>query len=705
MSDAFSQRLAAALSARGMAQGTLATACGVSAQAVSSWVRGQMPRPAKLVQIAQTLGVSVDYLATGTGGIPVDIDALRATYRESLSVFARPAPFDGGREYGNTAEHAFQLDLRILGREVGQNSGDEEVEGAGGVDMRFTVIELTDAVFDSFVGSGWWNRYRQHLEASALGGLKAARQIKQSIERLDRDRRLVLLRVDDYGANGLTGNEYESGRFTAVMRNQLDSQKSEAGGGSYGLGKNAMWGCSEFSLVFANSRLSVPENGHTEDRFFGRGQLPAHTLEGVDYAGPIWIGEPDPDRANPVPGMPPTVRSIFENPVLAKDFFLDRGDERSGSSFLIVGFFDPSGAANGLGEMAAQLANSMSENFWAAMTARPDRPAKLRVEIRVQQNQTVTSTVTVANDAAKAGFVKAYESYLAGETVDHPGQLVHVGDVVSIPIILTVPKRLSSPPHPEEQHIATLLIRVAESTEDHVNRIAWLRGSLMTIAEERLSGLPIGATPFHAVLLAGKAAGHDTSSAYAESFLRAGEPPQHDRWTGTSDLTTSYARGAKTKLADFQRTVLEAVREAVRRPSGGSSDGPADLKNLLRIGAPPPPVEKRPHVRTASGYPGPDGAWPIEAVISLPVPQHRRLNEWRLTPVIRFAAYSGSGADIQWRTLEAVSNCHVEDGQLVAAVGTRTLRFRGVTDPSTHPVKAEFAKAIVDIRIQKGRVQ
>ncbi len=647
----------------------------------------------------------MDYLTSGTGGIPVDVDALRAKYRESLSVFARPAPFDGGREYGNTAEHAFQLGLRILGREVGQNSGDEEVEGAGGVDMRFTVIELLGAEFDSFVGSGWWNRYRQHIDASAQGNLKAARQIKQSIERLDRERRLVLLRVDDYGAYGLTGNEYERGRFTAVMRNQLDSQKSDAGGGSFGIGKNAMWGCSEFSLVFANSRLSVPEDGRAEDRFFGRGQLPAHTLDDADFAGPIWIGEPDPNRANPVPGMPPTVRSIFENPVLAQDFFLDREGERSGSSFLIVGFFDPSGVANGLEEMATLLADSMSENFWAAMTPHPDHSAKLRVEVRVQQNRMVTSTVTVANNAAKAGFVKAYESYLAGETVDHPSQLEHVGDVVSIPIILTVPKRLSGPTHPEEQHVATLLVRVAESTEDHVNRIAWLRGSLMTITEERVSGLPIGATPFHAVLIAGKAAGNDMASAHAEAFLRSGEPPQHDRWMGTTDLTTSYARGAKTKLAVFQRTVLEAVREAVRRPSTGSSDGPADLKNLLRIGAPPAPVERRPRVRTASGLPGPDGSWPIEAVISLPVPKHKRLKEWRLTPVVRFAAYSGSGAVVQWRTLEAVSNCRLEDGQLVAAAGTRTLRFRGVTDPGTHPVKADFAKAIVDIRIQEGRVK
>ena len=217
MDEQFGTRLLAALTTRGMTQGLLASLCGVTPAAVSNWVRGQMPRPIKLAQVAEVLGVSVEYLSSGTGEIPVDVDALRAQYEGLLTVFARPAPFDGGREFGNTAEHAFELNLRILAREVGQNSGDEEIEGGDGVRMVFTTIELVGDDFDAFVAAPWWIAYRRHLDASSEGNLKASRQIKQSLERLDKERRLVLLRVDDYGANGLTGPEYDRSRFTAVM--------------------------------------------------------------------------------------------------------------------------------------------------------------------------------------------------------------------------------------------------------------------------------------------------------------------------------------------------------------------------------------------------------------------------------------------------------------------------------------------------------
>jgi transcriptional regulator with XRE-family HTH domain len=703
MSEEFGQRLSAALASRGLNQGGLASICGVTPAAVSTWVRGQVPRPAKLMQIAEALQVSVDYLTLGKGDVPVDVDGLRAQYAQLLSVYARPAPFDGGREYGNTAEHAFELNLKILAREVGQNSGDEQVEGGDGVDMVFTIIELAGDDFKDFISAGWWRAYRRHLDAGAAGSVKAARQLKQAIDRMDRERRMILLRVDDYGANGLTGPEYGSGRFTAVMRNQLDSRKGAEGGGSFGLGKNAMWGCSEFSLVLANSRLSVPEEGQTENRFIGRGQLPAHSIGEEDYAGPVWLGQQDPSRTNPDMSKPPAVKSIFDNPVLVDDLYLAREGNRPGSSFLVVGFFDPSGEATTAEKMADELAQSLASNFWAAMTPRSDRRARLHVEVRSQRGHNITRTNTVGHDGVKPGFVQAYEKHLAGETVDTVEQLQHPGDVLAVPIPLMVPRRVSDPTHEEKEHNATLLVRLAGPDEPDTGKIVWLRGSLMTISEERVPALPVGAAQFHAVLLAGRAAADDVGAHAAEAFLRSGEPPQHDKWIPTGDLTTSYATGAKTRLEKFKTDVRDAVRDAVKRTSTGTSDGPADLKNLLRIGSPPQPTDSRPRVKSASGRPAADGSWPIEATVSLPVPKRRRLREWRLTPVVKFAGHQGSGIRVAWApgTLEAVKDCRVEGDQLIADIGTRTLKFRGVTDPGSHPVDASLATLVVDVRAQE----
>jgi transcriptional regulator with XRE-family HTH domain len=699
--DTFAKRLGQMLSLRGLTQSGLAGRLGVTPAAVSSWVNGKPPGRASLLQIAEVLDVPADYLVSGRGELPVDVAGLRADYRRNLSLYARPAPVDGGREFGNVAEHAFELSLPRLAREVGQNSSDELVDGGTGVRMEFSIIELTGRTLAEFEDTILWQEYRAHLEAAAKDTRrKAARGIATALKRLDEDRRMVLLRIDDYGANGLTGSEYDRSRFTAVLRNQLDSQKGAAGGGSFGLGKNAMWGCSEFSLVLANSRLSIPEDGQAEDRFFGRGQLPAHSLGGREYAGPVWLGQPDPSRTDPASGTA-VVRSIFGNPVLAEDAHLKREGDDPGTSFLVVGFHDPSGEAESLEDMAQTLIDGMADNFWAAMTPRPEGEPKLRVAVRTQRDGRVTSDRAIEHGARKGGFVHAYEKHLADETVDDVEPLLQPGDVLRLRVPLQVPARISEDDsHGKTEHEATVLVRLARPDEDRVGHVVWLRGNLMTIQEQRVSALPVGAAPFHAVVLAGRAAGDDAAAQAAERFLRAAEPPQHDKWIATGDLTTSYARGAKTALYNFQVAVLRAVREAVSRPDKGKSDGPSDLKNLLRIGAPPQTTGGRPTVKTVSGGPTADGAWAVEATVSLPPPKRKSLTEWRLSPVLRFATESGAAIGVRWATLEGVQNCRVENGQLVAPVATRTLKFRGVTDPTTHPVAAARAKVQVDVRVQ-----
>ncbi|WP_369068364.1 helix-turn-helix domain-containing protein [Kineococcus terrestris] len=698
----FASRLQAALSARGLTQAALADAVGVTAAAVSTWMRGTVPARTRLQQVAEALEVPPRFLLDGEGTIPIDVEGLRDAYRGSLTTYARPTPPDGGREFGNVAEHAFELDLRILAREVGQNSGDAATDDGSGVSMVFTVIELSGSDLADFQDAAWWRSYRRHLEAASREtGRKAARQIAQALKRLDEEERLLLLRIDDYGAGGLTGPEYGPGAFTAVLRNQLDSQKSEGAGGSFGLGKNAMWGCSEFSLVLAHSRLSVSDAAGTQ-RFFGRGQLPAHTIDGVDYAGPVWVGRPDddPSRYDARLKQRP-VQSVFDNPVLADDLFLRRDGDDPGTSFLIVGFFDPSGEETAVEGMAERLAESMARNFWAAMTPPLGHAPRLRVEVRTQYNRVQKSSKVVAHGGTKPGFVDALEKHYAGDTVDRPDLLEKPGDVLSIPIPLSVPKRLPPREQGKQEHEATLLIRLAQPDEADLGSMAQLRGSLMTICEKRIAALPVGAPPFHAVLLAGGASGDNTADLAAEAFLRASEPPAHDKWTATGDLTTSYARGARQRLEDFRRAAEKAVREALSRPSMHQSDGPEDLKRLLRLGAAPVTKVSRPQVKEVSGKLE-AGAWVVQATISLPSARQRGITEWRLVPTLKFATDSGAAISVDWADLEAVRSCTVQDGRLVAPPGTRTLVFKGRSDPSTHPVEAHHSKALIDVRAQEG---
>ena len=102
---------------------------------------------------------------------------------------------------------------------------------------------------------------------------------------------LLLLRVDDYNATGLTGPEYGDGRFAAVVRRQLDSHKeNRRAGGWYGLGKATLWATSRLGLVLINSTLSQSHEGRTERRLVGRLDLPWHEVDGTPYAGrPGWV--------------------------------------------------------------------------------------------------------------------------------------------------------------------------------------------------------------------------------------------------------------------------------------------------------------------------------------------------------------------------------------------------------------------------------
>src|SRR5262249_12365676 len=159
---------------------------------------------------------------------------------------------------GNAAGFAFDVDMETLGRETGQNSLDEILDGQDTVTLEYTVIELTGKELASFRRAlKFDDDLLPHLEAAGGGQQKASTVIRSTLEQIEKDDRLLLIRVADYNATGLIGPEYGTGRFMAVCRNTLDSQKAdETAGGSYGLGKATMWAASGIGLVLANSKLS-----------------------------------------------------------------------------------------------------------------------------------------------------------------------------------------------------------------------------------------------------------------------------------------------------------------------------------------------------------------------------------------------------------------------------------------------------------------
>jgi RNA polymerase primary sigma factor len=497
-------------------------------------------------------------------------------------------------------------------------------------------------------------------------------------------RELILVRVSDSGTTGLVGEETGTGNFAALCRNNLDSEKLQpTAGGSYGLGKAVLWRMSQLSTVlFSSNPVPLDDEPAESWRFIGRSELGWHEQGGHAFAGPGWLG-----RQNDVAG-PPAI-SFWGNRALARDLHLDRAPDDLGTSILVVGFDDPSTEEELTpAEIASQIAQASAAHFWPILAE-----GRLVVTVENAEGETLESSTKVDVAQLQPSFADAITKHNNNEVVD---RLRDPGDVVRVSLDLELPACLAEgQEHPAMTHKPILLVRLASDDDASANlrSAALSRGAGMVVEYVNLERVSLGARPFHAAVLCGKAAGVDKPALNAELFLRTAEPPAHNRWDLTPALKRNYARGSWKALRDFHEQIKQEVRKLVAPIASDVSDGPQALKELLRI-TPEPPAEKMPRVSRASGEPDADGRWEVEATIRVPATDVA----WRGEPVLLFTSESHGGRPVEWERLEAISNCKVIDGHLVIPPGKTSAKFRGWANREKQPVPAKYATVIVDFR-------
>ena len=672
----------------GMSQSELAERLGLTRAAVSAWITGRaQPRTEILREIAEVLGTDTATVLTRTTD---------ATAARPIIWYHRPAHADGGREYGNAAAFAFDSDLAVLAREATQNSLDEKLPGKA-VRVRYTLHELTGEHLNSFLDALQWNKLEPHFEAAAQARQKVGRVLVEGLRELRDRNSLVLLRIDDYNAAGLTGPEYGDGRFAAVVRRQLDSHKRTTGaGGSYGLGKATIWSASKLGLVLINSTLSEAHEGRTERRMIGRLELPWRTVDGEAYAGPAWLGEAETEK-----DFSGVARSWWADGETASALQLEREGTDPGTSFLVVGVHDADDEVDTLPAMHEKLVSALADNFWAAMTSGSSDVPLLEASVRSLKNGTVLlPEQNVDPRRLHPAQCRALQAYFDHETVP---ELTGADQVAMATVRLTVPPKRQAPAGAKPvHHDAVLLLTPADPAQeqDH-SRLISMRGNRMKISAHRPRDLGLGTPPFQAILLAGLAAGDDTPEArLAEEFLRASEPPEHNSWGKTEELTATYARGALSRIREFPEAVDEEVRKLIGRRPAPDAQGPAALRELLKLdGLPsrntaPRRHEGHPTVRSADGRVDSTGAWVVRVFLRIP----ERADPWRLTPVAKFDARFGGGLMVGWAELTAVENCRIVDGIVLVDPGVRTATFSGVTAVDTHLVPAHMASLAIDVQ-------
>ncbi|MCP9209331.1 helix-turn-helix transcriptional regulator [Streptomyces sp. NEAU-Y11] len=691
---------------KGMDARQLADRLGVTPAAVEAWLDDRSkPRPEHMVMVREILAVEG---LTPESGAPSDE---REAGRTAAVWYHRPGHDDGGREFGNAAAFAFEADLEVLAREATQNSLDERDRRNGEpVRVRYTLHELTGDCLARFLAAISWHDLHSHYQAAAAQDQKVGRVIGAGLrEMLERDR-LVLLRVDDYNANGLTGDDYEDGRFAAVVRRQLDSRKSDvSAGGSYGLGKATLWATSRLGLVLMNSTLSEPHEGRTRRRLIGRLDLPWREVDGRRFAGPAWLGRPDAASDNAE-----VVRSWWADEATVENLHLTRDSDDPGTSFLIVGAHDvaslveagldqegdPGDDEDSLERMHQRLVRALGRNFWAAMTGGGDHQPLLEASVRTLRNGVeIIDDERVEPHVHQPARSRALQAFLSGTTVD---RLTQAGQVARITVPLKVPAR-DGLAGTDGEHRAVLLVTEATDADGKINRVTAMRGNRMTVKTSWVPGLPTSANPFQAVLLAGRAAGDDAPfAAEAEEFLRSSEPPEHNKWGQTEELRMRYSPSAHRRIAMLTSETNKAVHELVALPKEKKPSGVGKVRKRLPIsGRPAAKIRGTvtpPKLDDLEAVIGPSGAWEITAEVKVSPDG----GPWRMSPVAKLDVRSGPRPVVKWAELVAVANCELADGILHFPPGAHRAVFRGVTDVATHPVRAALTGLFVELHESKG---
>ncbi|MFE9333759.1 sigma-70 family RNA polymerase sigma factor [Streptomyces sp. NPDC006925] len=625
--------------------------------------------------------------------------------------YHRPEHDDGGREFGNAAAFAFEADLEVLAREATQNSLDErDRSNDRPVGVRYTLHELTGEVLARFRSAIRWSDIHPHFEAAAAQDQKVGRVIGAGLREMAERDRLVLLRVDDYNANGLTGDDYGDGRFAAVVRRQLESRKSDtSAGGSYGLGKATLWATSRLGLVLMNSTLSRPHEGRTERRVIGRLDLPWREVAGRRYAGPAWLGLPDAEAENPE-----VVRSWWADEKTVADLHLTREDAAPGTSFLIVGAHDVASLEAGgsqeadagddedsLERMHQRLVRALGRNFWAAMTGGGEQQPMLEASVRTLRNGVEhIAEERVDPHRHQPARSRALEAFLSGSTVE---RLTEAGQVACVTVPLKLPAR-DGLPDTAGEHRAVLLVTEASDADGRINQVTAMRGNRMTVKTSPVAGIPVGTNPFQAVLLAGRAAGDDAPfAAEAEEFLRSSEPPEHNKWGQTEELRMRYMPSAHRRIATLTTETNRAVQALVAIPEEQKPRGTKKVAHRLKLSGKGRRTGKAkgttaaPELDELQAESSSSGAWQVTGEVKVPSSG----GPWHMNPVAKLEVRSGPRPVVKWAELVAVSNCEAVDGVLRFSPGARRAVFKGVTDVSTQSTRAALTSLVVELQESK----
>jgi hypothetical protein len=190
--------------------------------------------------------------------------------------------------------------------------------------------------------------------------------------------------------------------------------------------------------------------------------------------------------------------------------------------------------------------------------------------------------------------------------------------------------------------------------------------------------------------MAGLAAELDQEDDYAmHLFLRACEPPAHNRWThDTKRQNNTYERGAKTELERWMKAVSDAVQKAASAVPDPGQRGPEKLRKVFPLGGSSGGGgggKKFDHDVVSARLE--DSRWNIDADLW----RRKGQETWSAVVALRLAGESGRGDRIeivQVTTTPAVESELVEGQLILPSISTNRIKV----ELQSAPVSSQLAE-------------
>lgn len=451
-------------------------------------------------------------------------------------------PTNGGVDYVNDPSSAYFSDSPIpkLVREVIQNSLDaKDHRFDEPVAVRFSEIEVE----------------RKHI-----GGAELSKHIASCLRRAENDNRsdaaasyrnalkvsrrarIRCLKIQDIGTTGLVGSHWD-----ALVRQEGAVNKSAASaGGSFGIGKNAVFNVSDLHVVFYCTRYVEGRRGRV-DLLQGKAALMAHPNPQDPEDMLQHMGFYACEGGEPISGRK-TIPGCFE---------LDE----AGTGIFIMGF-NPRSTGN---QWAQEVARAAAENFFYAIHNR-----RLRVEVAPLKGKAISvNHETLASlfndyDADKSDFNdydadKSESAYFyrairdAADSVDQTEPLGQLGRLKAYALFTEgAPRRLA-----------------------YINR----NGMLITQSNE-LSANPLRPRnrtiwPDYAVVVMA-----DTDA--GDGWIRKMENPSHDSISPKQLGSEKDIREARNALSAARRALRELIDAKADIQQYGEESNLDELAHLFR---------------------------------------------------------------------------------------------------------------------------